>query len=631
MAKEAEKDRVKRWWDRLEQATKVYDEWETRFQCKTLVDYWEGKHWKGLPEEEAAKKYTINLVFPTIEIQLPSLLFYNPKVAIDPRPAHQDDQGSESGDRAKLCQDTVQTFIDDNDTYFKLMTTLALRNAEFRFGLVEVGYSADWLENPNAGKPILKENSDDQLTGENGQPITEPSKVIKAGSERIYLKSLPPENFRVSPSGRNVLQHNDWCAYFEWVYLSDVKANTKYKNTGKLKASGTLQGDKPTDDPDHEQHRGMGKLWKIWDFRTKTKHILMDGHDKFLVEDEPFTYFPIADLKYYERPNDWYPLPPVFNWISPQDEINEIRDQRRVRRRRSNRRYSVMKGSYAQPEIDKIADGEDGVIAERNTSEETLFPIADAPLGPDHDKDLMESHADFVQITGAGGDQRGGDPQDAGPGTETATQANIIETRTQLRESAGRHTVAAWLGQVCRLMLLCAVEKMQLPFWIQRNVDLTTLASGPDPQLLMTDPQAAMQQMLQVQQQIQKTTRLWTRITSDKLGPLNLDIAVDVASLSPVSEGQQRNDWMQVLALIGNPQAAMLLAQSQTLLRKTLGFYGIKQESDIQEITKVLTMTVQMQLLMAASQAQPPGKGTTPPGNQSQPPAGLPAAGPSIQ
>jgi hypothetical protein len=324
--KVSEEKRVQSWQSRLASGNRVYQAWDTRFKPSVLQDYYLGKQWQGQAEAEAQQKYTINLIFPTIETQLPSLLFAKPQVTVEPRPPHADDIGSQAGQRAHLIQNVLQTFIDDPRVHFQAHTSLALKDAEFRFGLVEVGYSADWIDNPNAEKPILRDDGAPMTDGE-GQPVREPAKKIKPDSERVYLKRIPPQTARVSPSQRNILEENDWFAYYEWHYVEDVKANPTYRHTDKLKAGGSLASlVKPEDageGQDGPQDRAhMVKLWKVWDFRTRCKYVMAEGHDKFLVDAEPYAFFPIAALKFIEIPDQWYPLPPTFNWLSPQDEIN---------------------------------------------------------------------------------------------------------------------------------------------------------------------------------------------------------------------------------------------------------------------------------------------------------------------
>ena len=291
--------------------------------------------------------------------------------------------------------------------------------------------------------------------------------------------------------------------------------------------------------------------------------------------------------------DEGYPLPPVFNWLSPQDVVNEVRESRRAHRRRLQRKYTYRKGSIAEPELDKLQRGGDGTFAEDLTAPgeaSPIKPVPDAPLGPDTDKDLVEAKDDFQQITGVGGEQRGVSESD------TATQANIIDVRTRIRESAGRAVVAEWLGDICRIMLLTIREKMQLPMWIKVNTDLT----APDPNEILAIAQT------------------WQEITAEQLGTGNLDVQVDVTSLSPVSEDMQRQQWLQgVLPILTNPGMAMVLSMSETLLRKTLKMFGITSAREIQEIAKVL----QMVAMAGAAQAQPPTSS-----GSGQPAAGQPAA-----
>jgi hypothetical protein len=603
MARENEKDRVKRWTERIKSADDAYTAWEDRFRCKLLYDYYEGQQHAGKTDEEAKALYTINLIFPTIEIQLPSLLFYNPKVSVDPRPPHADDQGATAADRAKLAEDTLQTFIDDPDTHFKLQTILAVRDSQFRFGMVEVGYSADWIDNPNAEKPLLKDGSDEPMKDGEGQDVKQPGKVPREGSERIYVKRIPPECVRVSLSGRHVLGENDWVGYYEWHYVEDVKANPKYRNTAKLKSGGTLkEGDKT--DAEQERYRGMIKLWKLWDLRSKTRIVVADGHEKFLLE-EPYSYLPLAGLKFFERSDGWYPIPPTANWIDPQDEINDIRDSRKVHRKRFCRRYTYVAGAFSsKAELEKLESGGDGVYAEA-TRDKPIEPVPDAPMGADTDKALMESRDDFMQITGVGAEARGQAESD------TATQANIIETRSRIRETGARGIIADWLGDICRIMLQCLIEKMQLPFWIQ-------IHSDP----FAGDMQAA-----------QDTEQVWQQIRAMKLQGLNADVSVDVSSLSPVTEQQQMMAWNQVLMLLTNPGLLMVLMQSEPLLKKTLAYYGIKNPKEIREIQKVGQQVLMMQMMAAQAQVGPTAtaSGASMPGQPSQPPAGIPASGPSVQ
>ncbi len=181
-------DSVKRWTDRLTKAKKDYEAWEKEFDCDHLVKYYGGRQWKNVPEVEAAKKYVINMVFATVETQLPTLMFSKPKIAVEARPSRAMQADSDAAGRATLLEATLQTFVDDRNLHFTHETTLALRDAYPRFGVVEVGYTADFLDNPNADKPVLKPDSDEPLLDTDQQPILQPRKTLKA--ESLFVKRL---------------------------------------------------------------------------------------------------------------------------------------------------------------------------------------------------------------------------------------------------------------------------------------------------------------------------------------------------------------------------------------------------------------------------------------------------------
>jgi hypothetical protein len=92
---------------------------------------------------------------------------------------------------------------------------------------------------------------------------------------------------------------------------------------------------------------------------------------------------------------------------------------------------------------------------------------------------------------------------------------------------------------------------------------------------------------------------LYRSITAEDVTDIDLDIIVDLASMSPVTEETQRVSWNQVIAILTNPTVAQIMAMSPVILRRTLNLYGIRAENDIQEVQRVLTQMMQM-----AEQAQ---------------------------
>jgi hypothetical protein len=577
MPRQTEAERVKLWESRTTSANKLYDKWSERYETKRLEDYYLGRQWKGLAEEMANKRYVINMIFASIETNKPALVFHRPQVRVQPRPERGSDLGSMGEDRSLVCQDMIQTIIDDPDIDFALETSLALQEAHFRFGVVEVGYTADWIDNPNAGKPVLKEDKDEPVTDKQGKEVLQGDRIVE--SEQLFVKRVPSANFRVSVQSKNKLGRNDWVGYFEWHYVEDVKRNKNYKNTAGVKAGGVLLKElRPDSDGDLETERkhGMVKVWKIWDIRAGVRHTIAEGHDKFLQEGVKFKFLPFATIKFHEILDSFYPLPPVYQWLGPQDEVNETREMQRAHRRRFYRRYTYQEGAIDDTELEKLENGGDGVCAKANQPN-PLTPVQDAPLSSDVWQHLDASKQDFMTVSGIGGDQRGVAE------SETATQASIIDVRSKLRESSARTRVGDWLAAISRLILLTAREYMTLPIWIQRNVD----------------PIAGLQNPAEAE----RIAGIWQQISSEELGDTDLDVFVDLASMSPVTEDAQRNSWNQVLMLMTNIQILTILAQSEVLMRRTLTLYGIRAENEIQEIMKVAQATIQMMQQQAAAEA----------------------------
>lgn len=596
MARASEEDRLAVWEKRIQAANKKYKKWSEEYNTDRLERYYLGKQWRGLSEEDAGGRYVINMVYSTVEVNKPSLVFHRPQVKVEPRPGRNSTLGSHSKEKARLCEDTIQTFIDDPDVKFAMETNLALHEAHFRFGVIEVGYTADWIDNPNAGKPLLKDGSDEEMKDSNGSTVMEPDRNIER--EAMYVRRIPAENFRVSASSRNALEQNDWVAYCEWHYLEDIKRNKMYKNTANLKSTGSVRGmsteDDYQDDADCDEHSGMVKLWKIWDLRGMNRHVYADGHKKFLLEKEPFSFLPFAAIKFHDILDNFYPMPPVYQWIGPQDELNETRDAQRAHRRRFYRRYTMMQGAVEPTEVEKMETGGDGVIIVVNQPN-PILPIPDAPMGADVWNHLGETKQDLMAVSGIGGDQRGV------ADSETATQASIIDVRSKLRESSARTRVSDWLAAIARLMLMTIREKMALPFWIKRNLDPASMQPPMDPMTGMpqVDPMTGMPvpppDMMAI-------TSLYKEITSEEVTNIDLDVNIDLASMSPVTEESQRVSWNQVLAILTNPAVAQIMAMSPIILRRTLTLYGIRAENDIQEVQRVLQQMM-MQAQMAQEQA----------------------------
>lgn len=595
MPRQTDKERVKRWHERITAADKAYKAWSDKFFCEEAEEFYYGPEQWGAEQSSGSlqeQKYIVNLCFSTVEVRIPSLMFYRPQVNITPRPARGDDPMSNIEDRAQLQKDTLNTFLDDPALGFRAETTLALRESFPRFGVGEVGYSADFIDNPNAGKPILLENGEEAKSPE-GKEMVQPERILQ--DERLFVKWIPARQFRVPANSKQRLEQNDWCGYFEWHYPEDLRRNQRYKNTSGLKTTGRARSDDAPEDVEDGSNesmmrRGLVKVWKIWDIRGKMRLVFVENGEKFLFE-QPFKRLPFFVLKFHEqmRP-EFYPIPPMSQWLSLQLELNDTREGQRVHRKRFKRRFTRLKGSIDTTELEKLKNAEDGTIVE-SLLDDPIKPVQDAPLDAAITRNIPLTKEDFREVSGVTGEERGI------ADSETATQANIVNTRSRIRESYSRQSVANWLADGCRLMLKTIKEHMELPIWIKRNVDPV----GP----------AAVMEAARV-------AILWKQIQAESLGNVdNADVSVDIDSLSPLSEEERRQSWERCIQiLVTNPTIAL----SELLLKKTLAYYGIRSDKEIKALQQWAIMLLQMQASAAMAKAgggapstpETPGPGATP-------------------
>src|SRR5262249_49604849 len=142
--------------------------------------------------------------------------------------------------------------------------------------------------------------------------------------------------------------------------------------------------------------------------------------------------------------------------------------------------------------------------------------------------------------------------------------------------------------------LKTAIKQMTLPVWIKTTVD-------PTGEGYPYEAEAVQEAYRSIQ------------IADAELEGFDYDVSVDVESLSPVGQAMKRNDWNQVLQIISQPGAQALLGRSETMLRKTLEMYGIRDDREIAEIQQALaSLTMPQQPRAMPGQPQEAAPGPTP-------------------
>ena len=442
------------WSERLVAADKYYKEWETLFKCDILDKYYEGFQWKSQSELHY-NPYTINKVYETIQIKIASFIPTFPRYTVSSKPSNENQLESAAAS-ANLKSDLLNTIVQEPCLNFAEEMEQAYKDHFVRFGIVEVGYEADWIANPNAPQPLLGKDTKQDLGPEARRRIlSEPPELPQ--NERVYVKHIPAKTFRIGGMDHKYLNRCGWVGYYDYVHRDDLLSLPKLLNRDKI-AAGSYRTEDSDKNTIGEKYKAAGiKIWKIWDFRTSMRLLLVSGGDDdsgvTTAFQRKFTRCPLFDIRPDKRLQvaGFYPIPPAFHWLSPQDEYNETREMLRTHRRRFIRKFQIQEGMVDDEELEKFETGADGALV-KVKKDGAIKPIENADLGKALEESAQLAADDLNRISGTSDESRGVADR------TTATQATIVNQRTALRETKDRDRVVKWYCEIGREILLTVQE-----------------------------------------------------------------------------------------------------------------------------------------------------------------------------
>jgi hypothetical protein len=223
-------------------------------------------------------------------------------------------------------------------------------------------------------------------------------------------------------------------------------------------------------------------------------------------------------------------------------------------------------------EFDKIVMGPDGACGEVEGDPNTVaaaLPLA--PLGAEVTQALVLSKDNFNIVSGTRSEARGVADR------TTATQASIMDARSQIRESRPKIIVANWLNKIARQIMLNQ-QQITLPFWVELNETKEENLFG----------------------NVQETQKLYEEITGLELEGQDFTVKIDVTSMSPIDNEDAKNRFLEFMAVINNyPQIAL----SPILIRETAERIGFKtNERVLRELQDMalLAQTAQQEQMQGA-------------------------------
>lgn len=582
MPKQVVEDQI--WSDRLKVANRYYDAWAGLFKCDILDKYYEGQQWKS-QLELSYNPYVINKIYETIQIKISEFIPTFPKFLVSTRAAAEENLEAAAAS-AHLKQDLLNTLVEEPNGNFSSEFEQAFKDSFFRFGIIEVGYEADWIINPNAPRPLLGKDTEVNLTSRERQKVVEEPRELPQ-NERVFIKHIPAKKFRIGGMDHKYLNRCGWCGYFDFVHKDDLLALPKLMNREKVLAGvGVLPDpDRETVTQDSQKYKQNGlKIWKIWDLRASNRLVILDS-PCVTVFQRHFDRLPLFDFRPDKRllTEGFYPVPPAFHWLSPQDEYNEIREMLRAHRRRFVRKFQFLEGAVDNEEIEKFETGPDGALV-KVKRENAITPIENADLGQALAESLQTSSDDLNRISGTSDESRGVADR------TTATQANIVNQRTALRETKERDRVVQWYCSVGREILLVVKEN----FTGKTIVKLTS----PEGESFGTN--------------VQTNAPTYKFIQSEDLRDgYDFRIDVDLTSMSSTAQQAEKQALLEYTAFL---QQNPFVAFSPYLVREAAYRIGYRNEKAIAEFQSMALMMELSRMNQLKAQLAPP----PPPGNVPQ-------------
>lgn len=571
------------WRDRLDSADKYYKQWAGLFKCDILEKYYEGQQWKS-QRELSYNPYVINKVYETVQIKLAEFVPTFPKYTISSKPANAEYDLEAAADSAQLKEDTLNSIIQDDRHHFSEEVEQAYKDSFFRFGMMEVGYAADWILNPNAQKPLLKGDTERHLSGKERYQIKLSPDELPV-NERVYFKHISAKRFRVGGLDHKYLDRCGWIGYYDYVYKDDLLAMPKLMQRSKIEIASGVNPNSHSETNDYNTETLKAdaiKLWFIWDLRSRMRLLVLDS-PCVTVYQKGFKRIPLFDYRPDRRmlTEGFYPVPPVFHWLSPQDEINETREMLRAHRRRFVRKFQVIEGTMDDEEIEKFETGSDGAIL-KVKRENAITPIENADLGNALNEAIQTSGDDLNRISGTSDQERG--ITDRG----TATEANIIQQRGAARGNKERDRVVRWFSGIGREGLLVIRDKFTLGIWINQ--------SSPEGEQFLGS--------------IVDENPAYKWVTAEDLNDgYDFRINVDITSLSVSAQEDEKKHFMEFLAVMNQfPQ----LAFSPLLVREAAYRVGYRNSKVIKELQKMALLAemgrmAQLQASVGGPQMNPAG------------------------
>jgi len=573
----SEKGTAKWWLDEIKLAKKVKEAWMERFDVQMAYDFFDGNQ---RPDNWPKEFWiTVNMIYSNILAELPTLYSTDPYFYIKLKASYKPEPMTIAlyEQRATIRQAMLNYL--KSELRMKNKSRVCILDAMFQYGIMKVMRQVDLEENPDAGNPLLDENFNQIIV--DGEPLLEPE--LLPTNKTYQLKRIHPTDFLVDPDAGPLNEEVRWKAEKIKRDVEEVRNDIRYSS----KARKNVQASEFRQESDkaREQRQKSGQatkkeegpeaeivvIWEIHDLKKGEMLAVAEGCNEFLIrpttEQDGVEGDPYVDLRFTLRPDSWYPLPPVSQWIDPQSEYNQIRSKVLEHRKKFNRKYEAFEQglSDAEDALEQLESGADGTVIKTKQQGQIIHPIKDAPLDQAVHMEIGYIRGDFQEVA-VGANQRG-----ARSGVDSATEAGILEKRTQVRE-----------GDRLSLVGDFAVDQ-------GRKIDqLVQTYITEDQAVKVSGPQGEAWQIVR--------TGDYEAIAGE------FEYSVNVGASTPMLPEIERAQWLAFIQLaVGAPWILL----SKRFTTKMAELHNIYDEAMVEELREIAKMIVQQQQEQGGQMPQP--------------------------
>lgn len=571
------KESHKQWEEKINHAKKAKDEWWEQFKVDLALQYFEGNQNPGYNVDEWI---TVNKIYAHLMAQLPALYSIDPYFYIKLKKTYSPDPNAiiEFERRGKVRQAMVNYL--KSELELKTKARLAIQDAHFAFGSIKVRFSADEMENPNAGKPIEDESGEPLKDEDTGEALVEPDTLPT--NKQYIISRVHPDSLVWDVDASTL--HDTWGFVAEQIKMTRDEAlnDSRFKRATIQSMNGSRQSE-----PENKKRKLFSKnnaqtekkdddilvFWELYDLKKKQMLMIGEGADDFVIkprglppgmENHPYSF-----LRFVLRHKSPYPIPPISQGMDQQREYNLNRSRIQTHRKRFNRKYTVIAQALTDDsDLSKLENGEDGTVIVVN-SHGAIEPIKDAPLDQQNYQELALLNNDLVEVFGNPDTARGIASADS------ATEASILDSRLEVREGDRLSTVVDFILDVAK----------KLDQLVSANMDTESA-------IRITGPEG----------------ESWVRIKPDDFEKIQgeFEYSVNMGATQPRLPDIERAQMIAFMSQVVMPMPQILTAPN--FMKRMAEMFHIEDEAILQELQ-------QLGQQIMSGQAPPPGNQGTPANN----------------